>query len=239
MLTEETAADLTGWQPPPAPRRETLAGRFVRLEPLDPAKHAAELFAASHGQRSDPQLWRYLFQGPFEEETPFRAWLEAIAPGDDPLFFAVVGSESNCAAGMTSFMRITPAHGVIEIGNIWFGAAIQRTPATTEAIHLLAREAFDGLGYRRLEWKCDARNERSRRAALRFGFAFEGIFRQHMVVKRRNRDTAWYAMTDADWPAVRAGFERWLDPSNFDGAGRQRQGLAALRERVGDKGAPT
>ena len=149
---------------------------------------------------------------------------------DGPLFFAVVDVASDRPSGMASFLRMTAEHGVIEIGHIWFGATLQRTPAATEAIYLLARRAFD-LGYRRLEWKCNARNDRSRRAAERFGFAYEGIFRQHLVVKGRNRDTAWYAMLDGEWPVARAAFERWMAPENFNPAGRQ---IASLQELRGD-----
>jgi RimJ/RimL family protein N-acetyltransferase len=191
----------------------------VRLEPLSPA-HAEDLFAAAAG---DPHLWDYLPYGPFADPASLRAHLAAQASSDDPLFFAVV--VDGRAAGVVSYLRIEPEHGCIEIGHIWFGASLQRTPAATEAIYLLARHAFDDLGNRRLEWKCDAANARSRRAAERFGFTFEGVFRQHMIVKGRNRDTAWFSIVDGEWPAVRARFETWLDPKNFDAEGRQRASL--------------
>jgi RimJ/RimL family protein N-acetyltransferase len=216
-------------QPAQPPRHRTLAGRFVRLEPLDPARHAAALFAATHGPAADPELWTYLPYGPFAGEAALRAWLEDAAPSQDPLFFAIVDQATGEAAGVDSFLRIAPADAVIEIGHVWFGTALQRTPGATEAIALLARHAFDDLGNRRLEWKCDAANFRSRRAAERFGFTYEGTFRQHMIVKGRNRDTAWFSMLDAEWPAARAAFERWLDPANFDAEGRQRRRLAELR----------
>jgi RimJ/RimL family protein N-acetyltransferase len=213
----------------PVPRRRSLAGARVRLEPVDPDAHAAGLFAASHDGR-DPHLWDYLPYGPFADEEALRAWLARAAASEDPLFLAVVDAATGAPSGVVSFLRVEPAHRVVEIGHIWFAPAIQRTPTATEAIFLLARHAFDDLGYRRLEWKCDAANARSRRAAERFGFTFEGVFRQHMIVKGRNRDTAWYAMLDGEWPAVRTGFERWLDPANFDAGGRQRRSLRAARD---------
>ena len=216
---------MPGVTPQPAhgrPRRAPLVGARVRLEPLDPDRHAAELFAAAE---ADPTLWDYLPYGPFSFDE-LATHLRAQAASEDPLFFAVV--VAGRAVGVVSFMRIVPEHGCIEIGHIWFGAPLQRTPAATEAIYLLAREVFDGLGYRRLEWKCNAANARSRRAAERFGFTFEGVFRQHMIVKGRNRDTAWYSILDGEWPALRAAFEAWLDPANFDASGRQR---APLRGR--------
>jgi RimJ/RimL family protein N-acetyltransferase len=217
------------WMAPPPPGREPLWGETVTLVPVDPATHGDALFEAAEGEGADPHLWRYMAVGPFGDRAAFRAWLETAAASDDSLFFTVVDRVTGRPAGMASYLRTTPAMGTIEIGNIWFGTPLQRTRGGTEAIYLLARRVFDDLGYRRLEWKCDAFNARSRRAADRFGFAFEGIFRQHMVIKGRNRDTAWYALVDIDWPAVRGSFERWLDPANFDGHGRQRRSLAELR----------
>jgi RimJ/RimL family protein N-acetyltransferase len=205
------------------PRRAVLEGARVRLEPLDPARHAETLFAAARG---DDALWDYLPYGPFDDVAALSAHLAAQAESEDPLFFAVVVDGAAC--GVVSYLRVEPAHGCIEIGHIWFGAPLQRTPAATEAIYLLAREAFDGLSNRRFEWKCNASNARSRRAAERFGFTFEGVFRQHMIVKGRNRDTAWYSILDGEWPAVRAGFEAWLDASNFDAGGQQRRSLGEL-----------
>jgi RimJ/RimL family protein N-acetyltransferase len=209
-------------KPAAPPAREVLRGGRVRLEPLSTA-HAEDLFAAAAG---DPHLWDYLPYGPFEDVEAMRAHLAAQAASEDPLFFAIVDSDGR-ACGVASYLRIEPAHGCIEIGHIWFGASLQRTPAATEAIYLLARHAFDDLGNRRLEWKCDAANARSRRAAERFGFTYEGVFRQHMIVKGRNRDTAWFALLDGEWPAARAAFEAWLAPSNFDADGRQRTPLRA------------
>jgi RimJ/RimL family protein N-acetyltransferase len=213
---------------PPAPET-VLEGERVRLEPLDPERHAAELFDAAQGAGADPDLWRFLGYGPFAGAEEMRAWLTSCAASADPLFLAVIDRASGRAAGVVSYLRIEPEHGVIEIGHIWFGHALQRTPAATETIHLLARHAFDDLGNRRLEWKCDAANARSRRAAERFGFTFEGVFRQHMIIKGRNRDTAWYALLDSEWPAARDAFEAWLAPENFDADGRQRRSLAELR----------
>jgi RimJ/RimL family protein N-acetyltransferase len=217
------------WHGATAPRREPIDGAYVRLEPLDPALHGPPLFAAAHGPGADPELWKYLSYGPFTDPAEYEAWLRSDATGSDPLVYAVVDTRAGEPRGIVSYLRITPEHGVIEIGHIWFGAALQRTPAATEAIFLLARHAFDELGYRRLEWKTDSANERSRRAAERFGFTFEGIFRQHQVVKGRNRDTAWYALLDHEWPAARAAFEAWLSPENFNSGGRQRRSLAELR----------
>lgn len=212
----------------PRPQRAPLQGDRVRLEPLN-VSHAPSLFAAAHGQSADPHLWDFLPYGPFGDEPEFAAWVQANAPGDDPLFLAIVDRDGGAALGVASYLRITPGDGAIEIGHIWFGADLQRTALATEAIFLLARHVFE-LGYRRLEWKCDARNERSRRAAERFGFRFEGIFRQHMVVKGRNRDSAWYSLLDREWPTARRAFESWLDPANFDAAGRQLSTLSEMRE---------
>ncbi len=225
----ETAALGTriAWTPARAPGREALAGRYVRLEPVDARRHARDLFEASHGAAGDPAIWNYLGYGPFADEDAFAAWAAERAQSNDPLFFAIVDLASGRALGMQSFLRIVPADGVIEIGHIWLSPALQRTRQATEAIFLMARHAFDGLGNRRFEWKCNARNAPSRRAAIRFGFTYEGLFRQHMIVKGRSRDTAWYAMIDTDWPAIRGAFEEWLDPGNFDAAGRQRRPLAA------------
>ena len=219
-------SDLAGWTPARRPAREVLAGALVDLEPLE-ERHATDLFAAGQG---DPRLWDHLPYGPFAEPDEMAGWVEDRAASEDPLFFAVVDCATGHAGGMASYLRAEPAHGCVEIGHIWFGAGMQRTPHATEAIWLLARHAFDGLGNRRLEWKCDAANDRSRRAALRFGFTFEGVFRQHMIVKGRNRDTAWFSMLDGEWPAVRAAFDRWLAPENFDAEGRQRARLADLRD---------
>jgi RimJ/RimL family protein N-acetyltransferase len=212
--------------PATPPSHRPLVGTRVRLEPLDPERHADDLLAAASG---DPRLWDYLPYGPFAGAEELRGWLAERATSLDPLFLTVVDTQTERPQGVVSYLRIEPEHGCIEIGHIWFGAPLQRTPAATETIYLLARHAFDDLGHRRLEWKCDAANARSRRAAERFGFTFEGVFRQHMIVKGRNRDTAWFALLDGEWPAVRAAYEAWLRPENFDADGRQRSPLAAAR----------
>ncbi|MGH7762179.1 MAG: GNAT family N-acetyltransferase [Candidatus Dormibacteraceae bacterium] len=218
------------WKPARRPERAAIDGETVRLEPLDPSRHAIELFTASRGA---PALWDYLAYGPFPNQNLFTEWLRGRAASDDPLFYAVVDRDSGTARGMASLMRVDPANGVIETGHIWFAPVLQRTRQATEAIYLLARHSFDDLGYRRFEWKCDSLNQPSRRAAERFGFVFEGVFRQHMVVKGRNRDTAWFSMLDGEWPLVRAAFEGWLAPENFDEAGLQRRSLAVVRDSLG------
>jgi RimJ/RimL family protein N-acetyltransferase len=207
---------------PPAPVE--LAGRTVTLRPVRPDTDAEPLYAVSH---ADPAIWTYLFDGPYGDVAEMRAALAEYATAADRVFFTLVPSSADAPQGIASYLRIAPEHGSIEVGNIWFGTPLQRTTAATEAIFLLARHAFDTLGYRRLEWKCNALNARSRTAARRFGFRFEGVFKQHMVIKGRNRDTAWYAITDDRWPGVRAAFEVWLAPENFDGEGRQREALRA------------
>jgi RimJ/RimL family protein N-acetyltransferase len=215
------------WTCAKPPSREAIVGRYVRLEPVDPARHAGDLFELSHGVQGDPAIWTYMGYGPFADFASFETWLVERAASKDPLFYAVIDSATGRAAGMASYLRMAPADGVIETGHIWFTPLLQRTRQATEAIFLMARYAFDTLGNRRFEWKCNARNAPSRSAAQRFGFTFEGIFRQHMVIKGRNRDTAWYAMTDRDWPGIKAAFEAWLDPANFDSSGRQKQKLDA------------
>jgi RimJ/RimL family protein N-acetyltransferase len=218
------------WKPARRPERAPLEGETVRLEPLDPGRHAGDLFAASEGA---PELWDYLAYGPFPSQSVFTDWLKERAASDDPLFYAVVDRASGTAGGMASLMRIKPEHGVIETGHIWFAPVLQRTRQATEAIYLLARHSFDDLGYRRFEWKCDSLNQPSRRAAERFGFVYEGVFRQHMVIKDRNRDTAWFSIVDVEWPLVRAAFEAWLSSENFDREGRQRRSLADVRDSLG------
>jgi len=220
----ETAFDLSGWRGARLPEAVVLAGRWVRLERLDSAAHAAALWRAVRGH---DEVWDWLADGPYEAEAGLAEALEAKAAGAAARFYAVVTEAGRGAEGYASLMRMDPANGVIEVGNIMFSPGLQRTRAATEVIYLLARYVFEGLGYRRFEWKCNAGNLPSRRAAERFGFVFEGIFRQHMVVKGRNRDTAWYSMLDGEWAARKAAFEAWLDPANFDGAGRQIKRLGA------------
>jgi RimJ/RimL family protein N-acetyltransferase len=216
------------WTPVKRPARTPLRGSHVLLRPVDAGADAEALYAVAHAPDGDPAIWTYLPYGPYEDPDHMRQLLDWAQSSNDPLFFAVVRLADERPAGLASYLRVTPEFGVIEIGHIWFGVPLQRTTAATEAIYLLARHAFDGLGYRRLEWKCNALNVASRRAAERFGFRLEGVFRNHMVVKGRNRDTAWYAITDAEWPAIRLGFEAWLAPENFGPDSRQKRTLSEL-----------
>ena len=216
------------WRPVPRPRRSVLEGRHARVRLLNATGDTEALFAQSHPPLADPKLWTYLPTGPYADADEMHGALEQAERSEDPLFFTLVALADERPAGIASYLRITPEHGVIEIGHIWFGASLRRSTAASEVIFLLAAHAFDELGYRRLEWKCDALNQASRRPAERFGFRFEGVFRRHMVVKGRNRDTAWYAITDEEWPGVRHGFRAWLSPDNFDAEGRQRRPLGEL-----------
>jgi RimJ/RimL family protein N-acetyltransferase len=217
---------LAAWQAPPRPARVTLAGRLCRVEPLT-TDHAVALHEANSLDTAG-RMWEYLAYGPFATEAAYRDWVAQKARSEDPLFFAIVDGARGAAVGVASYLRIDPPNGVIEVGHLAYSPRLQRTPAATEAMYLMMRHAFE-LGYRRYEWKCNARNAASRSAAERLGFTFEGVFRQHMIVKGRNRDTAWYSVIDGEWPRVRAGFERWLDPANFDRDGRQRRTLADCR----------
>lgn len=205
--------------PCPRPARVALEGRYARLEPLA-AAHAAELFEASAAPGAD-RRFAYLFDLPPSAIADMNAWVAKAASTEDPLFSAVIDKASGRVAGRQSLMRITPEHGVIEIGHILWGPAISRSRAATEALYLAARHIFEDLGYRRFEWKCNNLNEPSKAAARRFGFSYEGLFRQHMWGKGTNRDTAWFSMLDSEWPAFRREYDRWLAPSNFDAAGRQ------------------
>jgi RimJ/RimL family protein N-acetyltransferase len=201
----------------------SFQGERVALRPIDPDADAEPLYEAGR----DPSIWTYLPYGPYSEVEELRLALLEEAASDDPIFY--VAEVGGTPLGIASYLRITPQHGVIEIGHIWFGTPLQRTPAATEAIYLLARHVFDDLGWRRLEWKCNAANAASRRAAERFGFTFEGVFRKHQIVKGENRDTAWYSIVDDEWPARRRGFEQWLAPDNFDENGLQRRTLEQCR----------
>ncbi|XXF07270.1 GNAT family N-acetyltransferase [Pseudomonas sp. D2-3] len=221
---------LLDWTPATPPPRAPIDGRFVRLEPLDAQRHGEDLWDALQGSDSDPAMWDYLPYGPFAERSAFDRWLQDKQGSSDPLFFTVIDKATVRAVGLLSFLRIAPADGCIEIGHIAFGRAMQRSPASTEAIWLLMSLAMDDLGNRRLEWKCNARNARSRRAAERLGFTQEGLFRQHAVIKGQNRDTAWFSIIDSEWPRRREALQRWLAAENFDEQGRQRQRLEAFRE---------
>jgi RimJ/RimL family protein N-acetyltransferase len=211
-------------KPAPRPYTISLCGRFGSVERLAPARHGDALWAALEGY---DWVWAYLAYGPFADKPAFAAWLAEREKLADPYYYAVV-DKAGRALGLMTLMSIRPDMRVIEVGNILLSPALQRSPLATEAQFLLARYCFEMLGYRRYEWKCNALNAPSRRAALRFGFAFEGIFRNHMIVKGRSRDSAWFAMTDADWPARKAAFARWLDPANFDAEGRQKTRLSEL-----------
>jgi RimJ/RimL family protein N-acetyltransferase len=225
---EEVLGAPVDWRPVQAPARTELRGAHVLLRPLGAPTDADSLYAATHAPEGDETVWRYLFDGPHASAEDLRTMLGHMQRSSDPLFYAVVPQSDRRALGLISFLRITPEFGTIEIGNVCFGASLQRTTAATEALYLLLRHAFDQLGYRRMEWKCNALNEPSRRAAERFGFVFEGIFRKHYVVKGRNRDTAWYAMLDDEWPSIRAGFTAWLAAENFTPEGCQIRSLAEL-----------
>lgn len=225
-------APLPGWTKRPRPERTDMEGRLVRLAPLDPELHGDLLYAPNMADGAGVD-WTYLPYGPFETAQEYRTWLDGVAAQDDPLFFTIVDQATRTPVGLLSYLRIDPANGVIEIGHIKLGRAVQRSAGATEAIFLMMKRAFDELGYRRFEWKCNALNAPSRRAAARFGFTFEGVFRQAIVVKGRNRDTAWYSIIDAEWPRVKAAFELWLEPANFDEAGRQRRSLADIRAAIG------
>ena len=193
------------------PRRSPLDGRFVSLVPVDPAAHAHRLYVNAHdGSDEAARMWTYMAYGPWSDEEGMRAWLETLPASDDPLFLAVIDRTTDEPVGIATFMNVDLVMKHLELGNIWYAPRAQRTRANTETVFLMLREAFDGLGHRRVEWKCDALNARSRAAAERLGFTFEGVFRQHMIIKGRNRDTAWYAMLDHEWPGVRANMKRWL-----------------------------
>jgi RimJ/RimL family protein N-acetyltransferase len=218
-------------EPALRPAATSLEGRFVRLTPPNPGVDAADLFPAVSGPENTG-LWTYLFNGPFASEEELSVELAKTAGLVDPVFLAIRDAATNRAIGRASYMRIEPNHRVIEVGSILFSPRLQRTPAATEAMYLMARHAFEDLGYRRYEWKCDALNAPSRAAAVRFGFRFEGVFLKHMIVKSRSRDTAWFAMTDDDWPRVKAAFERWLEPANFEADGRQKRRLQDIRAEL-------
>jgi RimJ/RimL family protein N-acetyltransferase len=207
------------------PDMRPLHGRWVVLEPVTAEAHARDLFDSFKDSDPEGDVWTYMPYGPWSSFEQFEAWVREKQTSRDPWFYAFIDRATGKAVGMGSFMRCDAANGVIEIGHIWMSPGLQKTKEATEVIFLMIRHCFDDLGVRRLEWKCDALNAPSRKAALRFGFTFEGIFRQHLIVKGRNRDTAWFAMLDKDWQPIRTGFERWLRPENFDDKGRQKAKL--------------
>jgi RimJ/RimL family protein N-acetyltransferase len=221
---------LPDWAPPPPPPRAPVQGRTCRLEPLDLDRHAEALFEADAAD-IEGRSWTYLAYGPFRDFPDYRAWLSANCLGADPLFFAVIDLAGGRPAGLVSYLRITPAAGSIEVGHIHYSPRLQRSVAATEAMFLMMQGAF-ASGYRRYEWKCDALNAASRAAAQRLGLSFEGVFRQVTVYKGRNRDTAWYAAIDAEWPALRQAFRAWLAPGNFDSTGRQCVRLSDLTRTI-------
>lgn len=229
-LGQPIGAPVDGWTPRPRPSIEHLEGRVVRLERLDPDRHGRALWEANALDTTGAN-WTYLSVGPFDTFEAYDAWLRGVAPGADPYFLAIVDRATGRPVGVASYLRIDPGAGAIEVGHINFSPLAQRTPLATEAMFLMMRHAF-ALGYRRYEWKCDALNAPSRAAAERFGFTYEGLFRQALVYKGRNRDTAWYAIVDGDFPAIAAAFEAWLAPDNFDEHGRQRRRLADLMDEA-------
>jgi RimJ/RimL family protein N-acetyltransferase len=226
-LGQPIGAPVPDWTERKRPARTPMLGRFCRLEPLDPARHCAELFEAMQ-RDTEHRNWTYLPVGPFDSLAAFRAWADGVATGDDPIFFTAIDLETGRAVGYASYLRIDPKNGSIEVGHINYSPLLQRRPAATETMFLMMRRVFDELGYRRYEWKCNDQNRPSRGAAARLGFTYEGTFRQVQVVKGHNRDTAWFSILDTEWPALKAAFERWLAPENFDDAGKQRESLSAL-----------
>jgi RimJ/RimL family protein N-acetyltransferase len=228
---------LPHWSPRPQPPRTAMVGQYCIVEPIDPARHAVELFAA-YSLDEEGRNWTYLPYGPFANFEDYRDWLVRDSAGDDPLRHVVIQRGSGRAAGVASLMRIDPTAGVIEVGGINYAPPLQRTPAATEAMYLLMRRVFDELGYRRYEWKCDALNAPSCAAAQRLGFRYEGLFRQATIYKGRNRDTCWFSIIDSEWPALKVAFERWLDRANFNTSGRQRQSLSSLVRNLSHPPAP-
>jgi RimJ/RimL family protein N-acetyltransferase len=219
---------LHGWSARPLPPRTQMVGRYCRLEPVDAKRHGTDLYNA-YMEAPDDRDWTYLFVERPARLEDLRAYLESLERSVDPLHFTIVGSRTGKALGTAALMRIDPAHGSLEVGAITFSPRLKRTATATESMYLMMRRAFDELGYRRYEWKCDSLNAPSRAAAERYGFTFEGIFRNAIVYKGRNRDTAWYSITDQEWPRVRSGLEAWLDPANFDERGQQKRRLQDLR----------
>ena len=229
-LGQPVGFPVEGWTARERPSPTPMTGRFCRVEPLDAARHAAELYAANSEDR-EGRLWTYLPWGPYAGFDDYLAAIKAGLLRADFITYAVIDAASGKAAGVASYLNINPTAGSIEVGGIAYSPALQHKPAGTEAMYLMMRRVFDEVGYRRYEWKCNALNAPSRAAAERYGFRFEGIFRQAEIVKGRNRDTAWFSIIDREWPGIKAAFERWLDPGNFDGDGRQRASLSALTAR--------
>ena len=226
MTIQPIGFPIGDWTPPVRPSAEPMIGRYCRLERLDADRDGQSLFDA-YALDSEDRNWTYLPQGPFESYGEFHIWLSDMAKLDDPFFFTIIDAESQTSVGIASYLRITPPAGSIEVGHIHYSPLLQRTPAATEAMYLMMEQAF-ALGYRRYEWKCDALNAPSRMAAQRLGLSYEGVFRQATVYKQRNRDTAWYATIDREWPDLKQAFEQWLDPNNFDNDRNQKTRLSTL-----------
>jgi RimJ/RimL family protein N-acetyltransferase len=218
--------DVVGWTSRPLPPRTAMSGRFARIEPLDVDRHARDLYAA-YSTAADGRDWTYMFSGPYPTLEDFLTWANVAAASTDPMHHAIIDLATGRAVGTAAYLRIDVAHGVIEIGNIAYSPSLQRSPLATEAMFMMMQRVFDELGYRRYEWKCDHHNARSRAAAARYGYTYEGIFRQAVMYKGRSRDTAWFAIIDREWPALRAAYQQWLDPANFAAGGTQ---LVSLRE---------
>jgi RimJ/RimL family protein N-acetyltransferase len=221
---------VSGWQVPRRPEADPIEGRYIRLEKLSADRHAADLYRAYSADK-EGIVWKYLPYGPYSSMSSYHHWVREVEAASDPHFFALIGPETGHAGGVMSLMRISPELGSIEVGHINIAPELQRSPAVTEAIFLLMQWSFEA-GYRRFEWKCDAANLRSRRSAERFGFSFEGVFRQHMMSKGRNRDTAWFACIDKEWPALKEAYGAWLSPANFNADGQQVESLADLTRLV-------
>ncbi|MBV8889510.1 MAG: GNAT family N-acetyltransferase [Alphaproteobacteria bacterium] len=216
------------WSPRPLPPRAAMAGHFCTVEPLEPDRHAAELFDANAEDR-DGRNWTYYPYGPFAKLAEYRNWMDGVLRDGTRLFHAIRENASGKAVGVAAYINAQPAVGVVEIGSLVFSPRLQRRPAATEAMYLMMRRVFDELGYRRYEWKCDSHNGPSRAAAARLGFQYEGLFRQATITRGHNRDTTWFSVIDRDWPALRSAFAAWLDPANFDPEGRQRRALSSFR----------
>ncbi len=227
-LGQPVGEPVPDWTPRPRPEGKVLEGRLCRLEPLRAELHAEALHEA-HAADREGRNWTYLPYGPFASAAEYAAWVRSVQDGDDPVFYALLDRTTRRPVGVASFLRIDPGMGVIEVGHLCFSPALQRRPAASEALYLMLRHAFDDLGYRRTEWKCDSLNAPSCRAARRLGFRPEGVFRNAVVMKGRNRDNAWFSIVESEWPALRRALEAWLDPENFDDAGLQRRRLEALR----------
>lgn len=229
-LDQPVGFPVADWQPSVFPPHTRMEGCYCDLAPLDAQTHAQDLYDA-FGKGQDRRNWTYLPYGPFDNFDLFNAWLKNVSTGKDPQFYAIQDKQSGVALGMASYCRMQPSMGVIEVGHIHYSPLLQKTPMATEAMYLMMKQVFDDLGYRRYEWKCDALNAPSRKAALRLGFSFEGIFRQALIYKGRNRDSAWFSVIDKEWPALKSAFQQWLCRENFNTQGRQKQDLRSLQKQ--------